>query len=77
MPAKKMSVKETTPTTPLVGGEHGNGIPNGGEEQKPPPTFEEMWFDDPIEGREAQRLALQIRKNVVLRAEPMRIYLAK
>jgi len=31
------------------GGENGNGIPNGGEEQKPPPTFDEMWFDDPVE----------------------------
>jgi len=31
------------------GGENGDGMPNGGEKEKPPPTFEEMWFDDPIE----------------------------
>lgn len=30
-------------------GENGDGVPTGTEETKPPPTFEEMWFDDPIE----------------------------
>lgn len=47
------------------------------EELGPPPSFEELWFDDPVEGREAQKMAFLLRENVELKATPLRIFLVQ
>uniref|UniRef100_A0A7I4EBS3 Uncharacterized protein n=1 Tax=Physcomitrium patens TaxID=3218 RepID=A0A7I4EBS3_PHYPA len=57
--------------------ENRDGVAPPTEDEKPPPTFEQMWFNDPVEGREAQMLALKLRDGVVLRAETNRIYLER
>ncbi|XP_024381694.1 uncharacterized protein [Physcomitrium patens] len=68
MADKKVNIDDTPPA---------DGVAPPTEDEKPPPTFEQMWFNDPVEGREAQMLALKLRDGVVLRAETNRIYLER
>ncbi|XP_024362667.1 uncharacterized protein [Physcomitrium patens] len=56
------------------------------QEQKPPevipsepakPTYDDQWFDDPIEGEEAIRMEQQLRQKIEEKAEPVRTWLEK
>ncbi|CAM6129426.1 unnamed protein product [Calypogeia fissa] len=41
----------------------------------PKPTFEELWFDDPVEGEYAQKMALELKGRIEVKALSIRQYL--
>ncbi|KAL3680567.1 hypothetical protein R1sor_023523 [Riccia sorocarpa] len=70
---KQENQKEAAEAAPLLD-ESGNPIAPV-VEQIPPKTFEELWFDDPVEGEAAQKAALELRESIELKALPIRKFL--